>query len=248
MSKLIKKPLEKPIKTVSKTKLSLSIIDCATEIGMTTSAFRYYLSAGKIKANKFNRYDPDTCKQDIKNYVETKIKRFTIQEFPEQSRKIEKPEPEPESEPAQEERQEFKNYENVEENLRSSSLAHAGVNGNRSLAEANRIQAWQKVQREQLESDIRVGKYVPLEEVNQYISTMQLKARDLFLRIAPELKDQIAQESDPINVEYMITLEINRALSEMAEMKQEVVNIKMTTGTVGRPRKTPLETKSETKE
>ena len=234
----------------------LTTAECSRVLGISDTNFRNYLAAGKILRNEFHRYDPDTCREQIKAYIAAKLERRRnykmYREDPDAF-----PCPEPMSFPAfpalkrpllesfvpdgkgagkeEEQRQEQAvDYHGLEETLRSGHLAHSGVNGNRTLSEANRILAWQKVQREQLESDVRAGKYISLEEVNQYISTVQLKARDLFLRIGPELQDQIAQESDPLNVEYMITLEINRALSEMAGMEQTRIDAKTATGKLRR--------------
>lgn len=234
ISKKIKTNRFLPSPPPVKQRLELTVNECCRILEVSDVSFRNYVALGKIKRTQFNRYDPDICREQIKEFKDLKIKQREIRKRLKESSNNFPPDYE-EPEIKSETEEEILNYVGIEENLRSSSLAYTGVGGNRSLSEATRIQAWQKVQREQLDSDIRTGKYVPLEEVNQYISTMQLKARDLFLRIAPELKDQIAQESDPVNVEYMITLEINRALSEMAEMKQEIVNAKTATGTIRRP-------------
>jgi hypothetical protein len=60
-------------------------------------------------------------------------------------------------------------------------------------------------------------KLVPLADVNQWNSTMILKSRDILLRIAPELKDTLALETDPIKIEKTIDTEVRRALRELAE-------------------------------
>lgn len=96
----------------------------------------------------------------------------------------------------------------------SAALRHR-LKDNHSLAEASRIQAWQKVRREQLETDIKNGVLVDFSEVNLFVSTMILRCKDLLERIAPEVSDKLAQESDPVQVEKVISREIRRALDEL---------------------------------
>ena len=77
----------------------------------------------------------------------------------------------------------------------------------------------------ELEYKVKAGELIQLANVNEWLSTMILRSRDVLLRIAPELKDKLAQEQDPINVELMIDLEVRRALQELAKpLKKNVID------------------------
>lgn len=63
------------------------------------------------------------------------------------------------------------------------------------------------------------GELRPIGEINAYVSGMIIRARDILLRIGPELCDRLAQESDAIKCEALITAEIHRSLRELAEYR-----------------------------
>lgn len=65
----------------------------------------------------------------------------------------------------------------------------------------------------------RVGALVSAEDVNHWIGGMIIKSREVLMRIAPELKDRLSQESNPIKIEQIIEGEIRRALDELAQFK-----------------------------
>lgn len=70
----------------------------------------------------------------------------------------------------------------------------------------------------ELELAQKSGQLISYEFVNQVVSTMIIRARDILLRIAPELRDRLAAETDPIKIHEMIEAEIVRALGELKEV------------------------------
>jgi hypothetical protein len=71
----------------------------------------------------------------------------------------------------------------------------------------------------ELELSQKRGELVDRNEANTFIGTMILKARDILLRIAPELKDRLATETDPIEIENLIDGEVRQALQKLSELK-----------------------------
>lgn len=68
----------------------------------------------------------------------------------------------------------------------------------------------------ELELAEKNGQLVDLHQVNAWVSGCIIRARDILLRIAPELRDRLSQESDPITIHELIDKEIRRALNELA--------------------------------
>lgn len=85
-----------------------------------------------------------------------------------------------------------------------------------STAEAQRQQAWIRVQREQLELHQKSGEYVQVAEVRAAVAGMITAARTRFLVIGAELRDKLAQTSDPIECGVMVDKKIAEALAELA--------------------------------
>jgi hypothetical protein len=56
-------------------------------------------------------------------------------------------------------------------------------------------------------------------EINAFVSGMIVRARDILTRIAPELRDRLAKETDPIRIQELIEAEVNRALASLAQFK-----------------------------
>jgi len=69
----------------------------------------------------------------------------------------------------------------------------------------------------ELEVAQKRGELLPASEVNAFISGMIIRARDILLRIAPELRDRLATCSDAVECERLIDDEVRRALRELAE-------------------------------
>ncbi len=70
-----------------------------------------------------------------------------------------------------------------------------------------------------LDLEEKRGTLVNLATINAYVSSIIIKARDELLRIAPELRDRIAQESDPIVIEQIIDERVRRALQGLSEYR-----------------------------
>jgi hypothetical protein len=62
---------------------------------------------------------------------------------------------------------------------------------------------------------MRRGDVAPIVQVNAWFSGCIIKARDILLRMGPELRDRLAAEVDPVECEKLILAEIERALEAM---------------------------------
>jgi len=71
----------------------------------------------------------------------------------------------------------------------------------------------------ELELTVKCGELVPLAEVNAWVASMLIRARDILLRIGPELADRLSKEADPVTVKALIDGEVRRALNELATVK-----------------------------
>jgi len=97
----------------------------------------------------------------------------------------------------------------------------AGSTDGTSYFEAQRQREWIRVEKEKLELDLRREQVVELAPINAWGAGMILKAREELLRIAPELRDRLAQETDPIACEKLVAARVNAALSVLAEYRHE---------------------------
>ena len=95
-----------------------------------------------------------------------------------------------------------------EESVPRGTLAHAQL---------KKLQAQASI--EQSKAKLMDGSLVSIPDINAYMAGCIVKARDTLLRIGPELRDRIAQESDPIKCDGMITAEIVRGLREISEYR-----------------------------
>lgn len=87
------------------------------------------------------------------------------------------------------------------------------------LAEAQRRKETALADKAELDVLQRRGELVPLATVNAWFAGAVVKARDILLRIGPELRDRLAVETDPIRVEAMVVEEVVRALSMLKELE-----------------------------
>ena len=71
----------------------------------------------------------------------------------------------------------------------------------------------------ELELSVKRGELAPVAEVNAFVSSMILRARDIFTRLAPELRDRLAKETDPIRIHQLIEAETTRALTQLSQFK-----------------------------
>ncbi len=88
-----------------------------------------------------------------------------------------------------------------------------------SFADARRVDMVYKAKLRRLEFEAASGKFVEVSKVNAYVSGCIIRARDILLSIGPELRDRLAQCSDPIECGRMVVEEIERALREVAEYR-----------------------------
>ena len=94
-----------------------------------------------------------------------------------------------------------------------------GVGDAGTFAEAQRRREWLRVQKDELELARKRAELAPIGEINAFVAGMIVRARDILTRIGPELKDRLAQETDPHKCERLIVTETTRALNELAEFK-----------------------------
>jgi hypothetical protein len=87
--------------------------------------------------------------------------------------------------------------------------------GDTSLTEAKRRKELALAQLNELELAQKKSELISFADVNHFESTNIIRARDILLRIAPELRDRLAAETDPIKCGEIIDAEIYRALSEL---------------------------------
>jgi hypothetical protein len=90
---------------------------------------------------------------------------------------------------------------------------------NRTFAEAQRLREWLRVERDRLELLRKRSELVPIAEINAFVAGMIIRAREILVRIAPELKDHLAQTANPHECEKLVAGEVARALNELAEYR-----------------------------
>ena len=86
-----------------------------------------------------------------------------------------------------------------------------------SYTEALRVREWIRVEKEKLNLARQRAELAAIVEINAWIAGMIMRARDILLRIPPELRDKLAQEDDPVRCEELLMEEIHRSLRELAE-------------------------------
>ena len=90
---------------------------------------------------------------------------------------------------------------------------------NESLAQSQARKEKAIADRREIEVEKMRGELAPIGEINAWISGMITKARDVLLRMPGELRDRLAQETDAVKVDQLLSAEINRALGELAEFR-----------------------------
>ena len=88
-----------------------------------------------------------------------------------------------------------------------------------SLAEAVLQEKQIRVARDRAKLLEQLGSLVQIEDVDEYIAEMHLKAKDVLLRMPAELKSKLAQISDENRIEALLLTEIYRALGELAAFR-----------------------------
>lgn len=103
----------------------------------------------------------------------------------------------------------------------SSSSSQSSPSPRSRVQDENYYQAQARKERiladlRELEYQEKVGQLAPVDLLNSWFSGCIVRARDILLNIGPELRDRLAQETDPVRCEEMVTFEIRRGLSEMS--------------------------------
>jgi hypothetical protein len=91
--------------------------------------------------------------------------------------------------------------------------------GERNFNDAKTKREYVRLEREALELKRLKGELASIGEINAFVAGMVLRARDILMRIAPELKDRLAQQANPHECEKLVRFEVERALNQLAEFK-----------------------------
>ena len=92
---------------------------------------------------------------------------------------------------------------------------------NRTFAEAQRQREWARVEKEALQLRRMQGELAPIGEVNAWVAGMVLRAREILTAMPAQLKDQLAQQTDPHECEQLIAAEVRRALDGLSEFRNQ---------------------------
>ena len=76
----------------------------------------------------------------------------------------------------------------------------------------------------ELELQVRRNEMVPRHMMREWIAEAFVGAKDTLLKIAPELKDRLAAESDPVRIEAIIQGEVETALRHVSELLRRLAN------------------------
>jgi len=101
--------------------------------------------------------------------------------------------------------------------LEASKTASDDCGDLESLQHAQRRKEAAVADLRELELQQKRGELVPMSDVNAFVSGTIIRARDILLRIAPELRDRMATCTDAIECERLIDDEVRRALRELSE-------------------------------
>lgn len=94
-----------------------------------------------------------------------------------------------------------------------------GVDGGESYSEAQRRKEVALANLRELELNVKSGDLTPVSEINAWVAGMIIEARNILLRIAPELRDRLAIETDPAEIDKLISAEIDRALYQLKSFR-----------------------------
>lgn len=88
-----------------------------------------------------------------------------------------------------------------------------------SIAEAARRREWIKLREAELDLAEREQQLIQLAAINAHIAGMIVVCRDRLTNMGAQLRDRLAQISDPIECQRLIDDEVNGALNLLAEYK-----------------------------
>jgi hypothetical protein len=91
--------------------------------------------------------------------------------------------------------------------------------GERNFNDAKTKREYVRLEREALELRRLKAEMAPIGEINAWVAGMIIRAREILIRIAPELKDRLAQQTNPHECERLVAGEIQRALNELAKFR-----------------------------
>lgn len=92
----------------------------------------------------------------------------------------------------------------------------------RNFADAKTKREYVRLEREALELKRLKGELASIGEINAFVAGMIIRSRDILMRIAPELKDRLAEQSNPHECEKLVAAEITRALNELAQYNPSI--------------------------
>lgn len=99
----------------------------------------------------------------------------------------------------------------------SALLDEPSTESKPTLAEAQRQREWVRLEKEQTELRRRRGELVELAPINAWVAGMIIAARDDLTRIGEELRDALAQSTDPIECQRLVDGRIRQALQKLSE-------------------------------
>jgi len=176
-------------------------VELAAALGVSGAQISHYKRKGQIAPEESGLYDLDKCRLNLSRLVKPKKGgTLTRAEQQQQRRKTPRLVTTP---PTTE--------------LTPDFPLDSGVP---SQSEIQRQRDWLKLQKEKREFDLSAGVLEEVGPLNAWAAGMIIRARDILLRIGPELRDRLAQETAPVKCDEMVTAEIARALSELSEYKQ----------------------------
>lgn len=176
--------------------MGVSAREAAKQLGLTHPALGKAARSGRITREPDGSYDVEKVRRQLAENSNAFMRRPTAAERARQAL-------EPVTSPAA-----------------ADTTSLAGLD---TLAEAQRRREWIRVQKDELDLARRRGELAPIGEVNAWAAGMITRARDILMRIGPELKDRLAQQTNPHEVERVINGEVVRALNELAEFKPSAV-------------------------
>jgi hypothetical protein len=89
----------------------------------------------------------------------------------------------------------------------------------RTFADAKTKREYVRLEKEALYLKQQKGELAHIGPLNNWATGMIAEAKQILLRIGPELKDRLAQETSPHACEVLITAEVHRALSKLSEYR-----------------------------
>lgn len=87
------------------------------------------------------------------------------------------------------------------------------------LLEARTRREYLELELERLRLAQQRGELAPFGEVNAHVAGMVIRSREILTQMPAQLKDRLAQSTDPRHCEELIGEEIERALTQLREFR-----------------------------